>query len=164
MSLTIRPVEPRDHAALAEIFSHYVRHTTVSLSAVEKDAAAMAAYFEGRAALGRGNFVAEEGGEVLGYATYDQFRPNDGYRHTMEHTIMLTAAAAGRGAGRALMQALEDHARAAGQHVLVGAITADNASSIAFHEAMGFEITGRMPQVGRKFDQWHDLVLMQKLL
>lgn len=164
MSVTIRPVEPRDHAALAEIFGHYVRNTTVSLSAVEKDEAMMRAYFEGRNALGRGSFLAEEAGEILGYATYDQFRPNDGYRHTMEHTIMLTPEARGRGAGRALMQAVEDHARAAGQHVLVGAITADNAASIAFHDAMGYQVVGRMPQVGRKFDQWHDLVLMQKVL
>ncbi|MGI3165091.1 GNAT family N-acetyltransferase [Pseudooceanicola sp. 200-1SW] len=164
MTLTIRPVAPRDYAPLAEIFSHYVRETTVSLSAVEKDAATMGAYFEARAALGRGSFVAEEGAEILGYATYDQFRPNDGYRHTMEHTVMLTAAAAGRGAGRALMQAVEDHARAAGQHVLVGAITADNAASIGFHQAIGFEIVARMPQVGRKFDRWHDLVIMQKIL
>jgi phosphinothricin acetyltransferase len=29
---------------------------------------------------------------------------------------------------------------------------------------MGYTEVGRLPQVGWKFDRWHDLVLMQKIL
>lgn len=164
MSLTIRAVAPRDYAAIAALQAPYIRDTTVSFSAIVKDEAALAAYFGARDAAGRGSFLAEEGGRLLGFASYDQFRPNDGYRHTMEHTIMLAPEARGRGAGRALMEAIEAHSRAAGQHAMVGAITADNHDSIGFHAAIGYEVVGRMPQVGRKFDRWLDLVLMQKLL
>eukprot|EP01037_Dinobryon_pediforme_P034782 gene34782-40862_t len=47
---------------------------------------------------------------------------------------------------------------------MLGAIAADNAASIALHAAAGFTEVGRLPEVGRKFDRWLDLVFMQKLL
>lgn len=49
-------------------------------------------------------------------------------------------------------------------HVLVAGIDGDNTESIAFHHAMGFSEVARMPEVGRKFDRWLDLVLMQRII
>ena len=82
----------------------------------------------------------------------------------MEHTVLLAPAAQGKGLGRALMAALEAHAAAAGAHVMIAAIDADNAAGRAFHAALGYVQTGLMPQTGRKFGRWLDLVLMQKIL
>ena len=48
--------------------------------------------------------------------------------------------------------------------MLVAAVDADNDASIRFHEALGFEQVARMPEVGRKFDRWLTLVLLQKIL
>ena len=62
------------------------------------------------------------------------------------------------------MAALETRARAAGLHVMVGAIAAENEGSLALHRAAGFAEVARMPQVGFKFGRWLDLVLVQKLL
>ena len=47
---------------------------------------------------------------------------------------------------------------------MVGGIDADNATSLRFHERLGFVEVARMPQVGRKFDRWLDLVLVQLIL
>ena len=47
---------------------------------------------------------------------------------------------------------------------MVAAIDGDNTDSIAFHERLGFRVVARMPEVGRKFDRWLDLVLMQRIL
>jgi len=55
-------------------------------------------------------------------------------------------------------------AEAAGLHVMVAGIEAGNAASLALHERFGFVRVGRMPEVGRKFDRWLDLVLMQRIL
>ncbi len=109
-------------------------------------------------------FVAEEAGEVVGFASYTQFRRADGYRFTIEHTIMLAEEAHGKGLGRALMVALMDHARAAGMHSIWAGISAENPQGIAFHERLGFDHVARLPEVGFKFGRWMDLVLMRRSL
>ena len=82
----------------------------------------------------------------------------------MEHTVILSARAQGRGVGRALMSAIEDHARASGVHVMMAGVSAENPDGVAFHKAVGYAQVARIPQVGRKFGRWMDLVLLQKLL
>ncbi|GAD54052.1 GCN5-related N-acetyltransferase [Limimaricola cinnabarinus LL-001] len=62
------------------------------------------------------------------------------------------------------MERLFETARAADKHVMVACVTAENAAGIAFHERMGFERTGTMPEVGRKFGRWLDLAILQKRL
>ena len=62
------------------------------------------------------------------------------------------------------MQALMLHAQQLGKHVMVAAIEAGNAPSIALHRQLGFSQTGYMPQVGTKFGRWLDLVWMQRQL
>ena len=66
--------------------------------------------------------------------------------------------------GRILMLTVEEHAREAGHHSMIGAIDADNTASIAFHEALGYVEAGRVPQSGFKFDRWLDVLFMQKFL
>lgn len=109
-------------------------------------------------------FIARDGDACLGFATYSQFRGGDGYRLTQEHAIYLTHAARGRGLGRGLLNAVEDHARGAGTHSLIAGISGENTDGIAFHAAMGFGHAGRIPEVGHKFGRFLDLVLMQKRL
>lgn len=108
--------------------------------------------------------VAERGGDVAGFVTYGPFRGGVGYAHTAEHTVIVDPVAQGGGAGRALMTAAIDHARAADIHVLVAGVSGENGAAIAFHRRLGFEQVALMPQVGRRFDRWLDLVLMQKRL
>ena len=63
-----------------------------------------------------------------------------------------------------VLSALIDKAGEQGLHVLIGGIDSENGLSIALHKAYGFEETGRLPQVGRKFDRWLTLVFLQKQL
>ena len=108
--------------------------------------------------------VVEQDGVVVGYGALDSFRSFSGFRRTIEHALYVDPAAKRRGYGRLLLAALEERARAAGHHVMVGAITAENEASLALHRTAGFVEVGRMPEVGFKFGRWLDLVLVQKLL
>ena len=87
-----------------------------------------------------------------------------GYRYTVEHSVYVLDAAQGKGLGKLLLAALIEEARGMGKRVMVGAIDAANYASLALHETMGFEETGRMPGVGEKFGKRLDLVLVQLTL
>ncbi len=160
----VRPAAEADLAGVLAIYNHAVEHTTAIWNDVLVDLDNRRAWWRGRAEAGFPVLVATAGRDVLGYGSYGPFRPFDGYRKTVEHSVYVAEAARRRGVAGALMQALEAEARQAGMHVMVGAIAADNAPSLGLHERLGFAETGRMPEVGRKFGRWLDLVLVQKVL
>ena len=159
----IRPARPDDIPAIAAIINHVIRETTVTFNSVEKSELEVMAMMTDRRALGYEMFVADDGG-VVGYATYTQFRAGLGYARSMEHSVALSDAGQGKGLGRGLMQAVEDHARAGGAHLMVGAITSENIKSVNFHKMLGYELVGTMPEAGFKFGRYYDLLLMQKIL
>ena len=160
----IRPARAEDAPALLALMNALIRDTTVNFNATERTLPQIEAMIAERAAGGPVMLVAELDGCVVGYATYGPFRPSVGYQPTVEHSILLGDSARGLGFGRALLTGVEDHAQSAGAHVIVAAISGENVAGQAFHAAMGYAEVGRMPQVGRKFDRWLDLVLMQKFL
>ena len=162
--MILRPAGAADHPAILALWNPLIRETTITFSSEEKTPAALAAMIDGRRALGQEFFLASEGAELLGFATYAQFRGGDGYANAMEHTVILGQAARGRGVGRALMSRLEDHARAGGAHTLFAGVSAENPAAVAFHAALGFRTLARIPEAGRKFGRWLDLLLMMKFL
>ncbi|HXT07347.1 MAG TPA: GNAT family N-acetyltransferase [Roseiarcus sp.] len=121
-------------------------------------------WLHARQAAGFPTIVAERGGEVLGFASYGQWRGAfPGYRHSVEHSVHVGEAARGLGLGAALMGHLLDLAREAGVHVMVGAVDADNAGSLRFHGKLGFTEAAHFHEVGRKFGRWLDLVFVEKV-
>jgi phosphinothricin acetyltransferase len=155
----IRLAAPSDAAALHAIWTPVIRETTHIFHTTERSEQEIAALTEGPDPF----LVWDEGG-VLGFARCFPFRAGNGYTPTVEHTILLAPEAQGRGIGRALLDALAQAAAAQGKHTMWGAISAENAAGIAFHEACGFATYGRLPEVGRKFGRWLDLVLMGRQL
>ncbi len=150
------------------IYNHAVEHSTAIWNDVVVDLENRRQWWRGRTEAGFPILVAVEGAaagdQVLGYTSYGPFRPFDGYRQTVEHSVYVAEAARRRGIARALMQALEARARAAGMHVLLGGIAGDNAASLRLHQELGFKETARMLEVGQKFGRYLDLVFMQKML
>ncbi len=159
--MIIRPAEGTDAGAIADIANAVVRDTLVTFTTEERSVDRV--FNDIKDKSGR-FFVADQGGTVVGFATYGPFRNGPGYAATSEHSVLLAPEARGRGVGRALMEALQDAALRNGVHVLVAGISSANPGAVLFHKALGFREVGRMPEVGRKWDQWLDLILMQKNL
>lgn len=162
--MIIRPAERGDCAAIAAIWNANIRHTATTFTTEEKTPEGLMRDIAARAAEGRAFLVVEQDGRVRGFATCFQFRGGPGYARTAEHTVMLDSAAQGQGWGRALMAALEDHARSTGIHSLIAGVSGENPAGAAFHEALGYRRVAVLPEVGFKFGRWMDLILLQKLL
>jgi phosphinothricin acetyltransferase len=163
----IRDATEADLPAIRRLYNALIPTTTVAWRDESASEEEMRTWFAGQQDADHPVLVAELDGEVVGYTAWTTFRGGTrfpGYRATVELTIHVDGGHHGRGVGRQLLTALTDLARTRGIHVLVAGIDADNTASIALHEAMGFTEVARMPEVGRKFDRWLDLVLMQRIL
>ena len=156
-----------DALAINSLYNASVRTTTVQWTEQLESAATRCAWVEEQVRVGNPILVVEADSEVIGFASYDDFRDSSkwpGYRFTVEHTIHIHAGHQSRGVGGDLLEALVARAAAAGKHVIIGAIDGQNAGSIRFHAQHGFVEVARMPELGRKFGRWLDLVLMQRML
>lgn len=162
--MLIRDALDSDLPAIRDIYNDAVLNSTAIWMDREVDLANRQAWFAARAAQAYPILVAEAEGEVIGYASFGDWRPFDGFCHTVEHSVYIRADQRGRGLGPLLMTALIERARACDKHVMVAAIESGNAASIRLHERLGFIISGQMPQVGRKFGRWLDLTFMQLIL
>ena len=117
--------------------------------------------------LGKGLpwLVAEEGGEVIGYAYGNWFKPRPAYRFSVEDSIYLAPEAAGKGLGRALLAELLATLERSGIRKVMAVIgDSANAGSIGVHTALGFQHVGVVKACGWKFGRWLDIVLMEKPL
>ncbi|OOY29881.1 GNAT family N-acetyltransferase [Thioclava sp. L04-15] len=160
----IRDARPEDAEAITEIYNDAVHNTTAIWNEIEVDAENRRAWIAERQGAGYPLLVWDEGGRAVGYASFGPFRPHDGYRLSVEHSVYVHRDHRSGGKGAQMMEALIERARADGYHVMVGAIDAANAVSIRLHERLGFAHVGLMPQVGKKFGRWLDLALLTLLL
>jgi phosphinothricin acetyltransferase len=167
-SFLIRPARVSDAAGIAAILNDAILHTTASWADAPRSEEETAAWLAAKATDGLPVLVAcapdADGGGILGYASYGAFRAWAGYKHTVEHSVYVAKEARRRGMGEGLLAALIERARAAGLHVMVGGIGSENEASLALHSKLGFTEVARMPEVGRKFDRWLTLVLVQRML
>lgn len=160
----IRDATEADLPRILAITNEAIENTTAVWSLTPATLEQRAAWFRERRAAGLPVLVAEHAGSVAGFASYAQYRPWEGYLHSVEHSLYVDPAAQGRGLGRMLLTALIERARAENRHVMVGGIEASNAPSLALHASLGFEQSGTLREVGRKFDRWLDLTFVTLVL
>jgi phosphinothricin acetyltransferase len=164
MTHSIRDALPLDLPGILDIYNDAVLNTTAIWNEQPVDLANRQAWFEARQQQDYPILVAVDDSGVLGYASFGDWRPFEGFRYSVEHSVYVRADQRGKGLGPVLMAALIERAKACGKHVMVAAIESGNAASIRLHERHGFVVTGQMPQVGVKFGRWLDLTFMQLML
>ena len=161
--MRIRLANDADAAAVAAIYAPYVENSAVSFETSAPDPVEM----QGRIRSGGGLYpwlMAEDGGEIAGYAHATAFRPRPAYRFVVETSIYLGRGHEGRGLGALLYRKLIESLQAQGFAQAIGAITLPNAASVRLHEALGFERAGTYRKVGYKLGEWHDVGLWQRAL
>ena len=164
MSYEIRDALPTDVPGILDIYNDAVLNTTAIWNENPVDLGNRQTWFEARAQQGYPILVATDETGVLGYASFGDWRPFEGFRHTVEHSVYIHPEQRGKKLGPQLLAELIKRARACDKHVMVAAIEGANAASIHVHRQLGFVTSGRMPQVGIKFGRWLDLTFMQLML
>ena len=161
----IRSSRDADVPAITAIYRHHVLHGTGTFEIDPPQEPDMAARRADVLAKNLPYLVAQEDGQLLGFAYCNWFKPRPAYRFSAEDSVYVAAGIAGRGLGRALLAELAARAERAGVRKLIAVIgDSANAGSVGLHRAAGFEHVGVLKSCGWKFDQWLDVVLMEKPL
>ena len=161
----IRAATPDDLATITAIYAHAVRFGTASFEVDPPSETEMGTRYRAIVDHAFPYLVAEQNGQVVGYAYANAYRPRPAYRFTVEDSIYIHPDHQGQGIGRALLAPLIAQCTDLGMRQMI-AVIGDSRSvgSIALHRALGFEPVGIARSVGFKHGRWLDQVLMQKTL
>jgi len=153
-ALRIRDADARaDARACVEVYAPYVRDTAISFEERPPSAEEMARRIE-RAYVW---LVAEQEGQVMGYAYGARFAQRPAYRWSAEVSVYVAASSHRAGLGRALYGELFERLRALGLWTLCAGVTQPNAASDGLHRAMGFVEVGVYKRIGFKLGAWQDV-------
>ncbi len=152
----VRDAVPSDWAAIARIYGEGIATGAATFetelpSWEEWDAAHLKAP----------RFVAEEGGEVLGWIAVSPVSRRPVYRGVVEHSVYVAEAARGRGVGRLLLDALLRSAASHGIWTIQTSVFADNAATVALHDSVGFRLVGRRERIAELHGEWRDTLLLE---
>lgn len=156
--MIVRAGTAQDAAACAEIYAPHVVEGHASFEEVAPDAGEMAR----RIAAAHAWLVADDGGDVAGFAYGTPHMERAGYRWTVNTSIYVGGRHQGRGVGRSLYADLFELLEGMGFHMACAGVTLPNPASVAIHEAFGFVPVGVYRRIGFKFGQWHDVGWWQR--
>ena len=162
-SHTVRTAHLVDAEAIAEIYTESIlaRDSTMDTEPFSaKDIHALIRSLSPRESI----LVVESDEQVFGWGIVKKYSDRPGYRVACETSVYLYRHLVRQGLGRQLQFALLDFARNAGYRHVVAKIWADNASSIAFHEACGFNIVGTQREIGLVDGIRRNVTVMECLL
>ena len=164
-TITIRLATGADAPAIAEIYNREVIETTATFDLVPRTVEAQRDWLAART----GAFAAIVAVDpitrrVVGFASLSPYKERAAYSTTVENSIYVHRDFGGRGVGKQLLTHLVEVARQSGFHSVIARIEASSDASRALHAACGFELVGIERQVGRKFNRWLDVAVMQRLL
>lgn len=163
--MKLRLASPADAAAIATIYAPYVTSSAASFEMVPPDPSEM----QVRMADGGGLYpwlvaLGEDGESIIAYAYAARFRPRPAYRYAVETSVYVDPPYQGRGAGRALYDALLELLERQRFTQAIAGITLPNDASVRLHESRGFKAAGTYRQVGYKGGRWLDVGLWQRAL
>jgi phosphinothricin acetyltransferase len=152
-----------DAEAIRSIYNVEVTTSTVTFDLEPRTLAVQRDWLAARSGA-HSAIVAEQGGEVIGFASLSPWKDRPAYRTSVEDSVYVHRDHHGRGVGRLLLSRLLEIANESGFHAVFGRIVGGHDASIGLHTALGFEVVGTEREVGRKFGRWLDVVVVEKLL
>lgn len=160
----VRPATIDDAEAIRAIYNPEVLESTVTFDLVPRSLAEQQAWLAQRSGAHLVIVAVDDDDTVLGFASLSPYRDRPAYSTTVEDSVYVHRDHQGEGVGVLLLADLVDRARRHGFHAVMARIVGDHEASIGLHRKVGFDVVGTEREVGRKFGQWLDVVIMQILL
>ena len=160
----VRLARPADAEPIRTIYNAEVTGSTATFDLLLEGARDQVAWLDDHRGPYPAIVAVDDGSEVLGFGSLSVFRDRPAYATTVENSVYVSGTHRGRGVGRVLMDELISLATQHGFHCIVARIGGDNGPSIALHEACGFVLVGVEREVGRKFNRWLDVSVLQRML
>jgi len=162
-AITVRLAALTDALAIRAIYNHEVMRTTATFDLVPRSLDDQRDWLAARSGAFAA-IVAVHDDEVVGFASLSPYKERAAYRTTVEDSIYVRGDQQGRGVGKLLLTHLLEVAEASGFHAVMARIEASGDASRALHAACGFELVGVEREVGRKFNRWLSVAVMQRVL
>jgi len=158
--LRTRLATASDAGAIARIYNEGIADRIATFETRVRGAEDIRGWFDGVHPI----VVAEDDGGVLAFASTSTYRPRECYAGIAEFSVYVAREARGRGAGRAVMEALIAEAEQAGFWKLVSRVFPQNTASLRLLSAVGFREVGRYEKHGKLDGEWLDVVIVERLL
>jgi phosphinothricin acetyltransferase len=160
----IRLVRPSDAEPIRAIYNAEVIGSTATFDLVPRTPAEQQAWMTEHRGPHPAIVAVDDDEAVLGFGSLSAFRNRPAYATTVENSVYVDSPSRGAGLGRALLEELVVLANQHGFHAMIARIGGGNEASIALHQACGFQMIGVEREVGRKFNRWLDVSVLQRLL
>jgi L-amino acid N-acyltransferase YncA len=161
----VRALSTADLGQVSDIFGWYATNSVATFEESPRTLAEWTQLTDELTDLDLPFLVADDAGEVAGYAYAGPWRRKPAYRATVEDSIFVAPGRTGQGTGRLLLTGLLSACTAASVRQVIAVIAdVDAEASIRLHRAFGFALAGRLTEVGFKHGRWIDTVLMQRTL
>ena len=156
----MRPAVEADIPQINDMVNYFIRETTVNWSYEERTMEEAQAWFHAHKPPFHPIYVIEQEGQIAAFGSLSAFRPKPGYWPVAENSIYVREPYKGQGMGKAIMQRLIEDGKKSGLRVITAWVDADNADSVTFHERLGFQRVGEMPNIGEKFGRRLGVVIL----
>lgn len=162
--MEVRLARIEDSEQIAAIYNREVLSSTVTFDMVPRDELAQTTWMQAHSGAHPVLVAVEGNSSVAGFASLSPYRDRPAYATTAEDSVYVREDCRGTGLGRLLLKELLESAETRGFHAVMARIVSGHEASIRLHSGLGFEIVGVEREVGRKFGQWLDVVVMQRLI
>lgn len=163
-SMYLRLADLDDAESIRTIYNLEVETSTATMDLVTRSLEEQRSWLAARSGAFAAIVACDADGSVIGFASLSPYKERAAYRTSVEDSVYVDRGQHGRGVGRALLSEVVSIAATSGFHTVFARIEATREPSLALHRSLGFELVGVERQVGRKFNRWLDVALMQKLL
>ncbi|MDG2024575.1 MAG: GNAT family N-acetyltransferase [Actinomycetota bacterium] len=159
----IRLAKLSDAAAIAEIYNYEVVSGVATFDLVPKSLEEQRDWLRDRSGALPCIVAVADDEVVVGWACLSKYRDRPAYGTSVENSIYVHPDHQGKGVGGLLMGDLLALADEHGFHATFARIAGENPASVALHAKHGFQLVGVEREVGRKFNRWLDITVMQRL-